>query len=36
VNFVPRPGMVWGQGIADRYVKAVKKQLLDIEVRANE
>ena len=33
VNFVPPPGMVGGQGIADSYVKAVKKQIPDIEVR---
>ncbi len=32
VNFVPPPGTIGGQGIADSYVAAVKRRIPDIEV----
>jgi len=34
VNFVPPPGTIGGQNITDNYVKAVKKRVPDIDVRA--
>lgn len=34
VNFVPPPGTIGGQNITDDYVKAVKKRVPDVEVRA--